>query len=475
MKRKWIYPVLLGVVCVAVAQAGDWPQFRGPNNTGMSEEKQLPDEWSATKNVLWKAKLPGYGWSSPIVWGDRVFVTTAVSDKQTRPSPGFGGFGRGDRPGGPGGGFPPRPPADGQRPGRPGGGWMGRDRKPPDAVYQFEVCCLNRADGKVLWKQVAAERKPTISTFPSNGYASETPVTDGERVYAYFGMHGVYCYDLNGKLLWSKDLGSYRMAFGHGTGSSPALDGGRLFVQCDNEEKSFLVAFDGKTGKELWRVPRAERSGWSTPLVWKNRVRTEVVCLGPGRARSYDPATGKQLWELGGLTGQPQASPVADDERVYLGTGGNPFARGGASKPLFAVKAGATGDITLKDDATSNEAVAWYLPQGGPSIASPLLYEGRLYVLEQRSGMLSCYDAKTGKQAYRERLPGARGFTSSPWAGEGKVFCLADDGQTYVLQAGPDFKLLGRNSIGEMCWSSPAIARGALLLRTVDQLYCIKK
>jgi outer membrane protein assembly factor BamB len=435
----------------SVGWAADWTQFRGPNGSATSTEKQLPTEWDADKNIAWKAQIPGYAWSQPIVVGDKVFVTTAVADKQTKPSGGMRGG---------------------------GGGGFGGNRRPPDVVYKWEVYCLNAADGKVVWKQTAAEHKPTIATHSTNTYATETPVTDGERVYAYFGMTGVFCYDLAGKELWKAELGSYRMTAGFGTGSSPALDSERLFIQCDNDEKSFLVALDKKTGKEVWRIDRSERSGWSTPLVWKNKQRTEVVCLGSQRVRSYDPATGKQLWELGGMSGQPHATPVASEELLFVGTGGSRFNAGGAesrgNKPLFAVKAGASGDITLKDGATANDGVAWYLPQAGPSMASPLLYEGYLYVLEQRTGQLACYDAKTGKQVYKERL-GGRGYTSSPWAYEGKVFCLADDGQTFVVQAGAEFKILSKNKIDEMCWSSPAVAGGALFLRTVDRLYCIKQ
>jgi outer membrane protein assembly factor BamB len=481
MVARWTIAVGISVLCLpAFAAAEEWQQFRGPNGSAVSAEKGLPTDWAADKNIAWKAKLAGYGWSCPVVWGDKVFVTSAVSDKQTKPSGGFGPGGGG----GPGGFGPP----GGRGPGGFGGG------RAPDAVYRWEVYCLSAADGSVIWKQTAAERKPAISSHPSNGYATETPVTDGERVYAYFGMTGVFCYDFEGKQVWKADLGSYRMAMGHGTASSPALDGDRLFIQCDNDEKSFLVALDKKTGKELWKTERPERTSWSTPLVWKNKERTEVVCLGSSKVRSYDPATGKQLWELGGLSGQAQASPVAGDDLLFVGTGGGPGGfvgpggfggpggrpggpggmGGGGGKPLFAVKAGASGDISLAKGTTSNDGVAWSLPQAGPAMASPLLYDGYLYILEQRGGILCCYDARTGKQVYKERLAGARGFTSSPWACGGKVFCLADDGETFVVQAGPNFKVLAENKLDEMCWSSPAVAGGALFLRTVDHLYCIK-
>jgi outer membrane protein assembly factor BamB len=447
----------------AVGRGGDWPQFRGPNGSATATDKELPAEWNVQKNVAWKIEVPGYGWSSPIVWGDKVFVTSAVSDKQPKPTGGFG------------------PPGGG---GGPGG--FGRGPRPPDAVYKWEVYCLNAADGKVIWKQTAAEHKPTIPKHGSNTYATETPVTDGERVYAYFGMTGVFCYDLAGKELWKADLGSYSMMFGHGTGGSPMLDDGRLFIQCDNEEKSFLIALDAKTGKELWRERRSERTTWSTPLVWKNEERTEIVCLGAPKVRSYDPATGKQLWELGGMNGQVKASAVASSELLYVGTGGGPTGFGGpgggrgpggmsSARPLFAVKAGASGDLTLKTGETSSDGVAWYLPKAGPATASPLLYDGFLYIVEERGGFLTCLEAKTGKEVYRERLQGARGFTSSPWACDGKVYFLSDDGDTFVVQAGEKFKLLGRNKLDEMCWASPAIAGNALFLRTVEHLYCFKK
>jgi outer membrane protein assembly factor BamB len=613
----------LGIVLAIVAlslpldsRAGNWPQFRGPSGAGLSTETGVPAGWATHQNVAWTAKVPGYGWSSPVVWGDKVFVTTAVSDKQRKPSvgfspgefgsrggrrtgqvlpaflqdrlqltskqkdglaalqkeadarlakiltpeqakqlsepsavsspevsrstplsPRFGGRGQGEggslrsgngtSPGGFGRSGFPRPgqllPSSVQDrlkltgdqkkqaeelqkhidskldeiltpeqqkqlkdmragPGRGGPGGFGMSRRPPDEAYRLDVCCLDRLTGKVLWQRTAYEGKPRIPTQPSNTYASETAVTDGDHLYAYFGMHGVYCYDFEGNRLWTVDLGAYPMAMGFGTGSSPVLDSGRLFIQCDNEAKSFLVALDAKTGKELWRVSRPEGSGYSTPLIWKNKMRTELVCVGSPRVRSYDPATGKQLWELGGMSGQPKASPVADSEMLYVGTGGGPGGFGGrgepeaetGKRPLVAVKAGASGDITPKEGEQSPSGIAWYLPQAGPATASPLLYEGLLYVLEERNGLLSCYDAHTGKQLYKERLPGARGFTSSPWACDGKVFCLDDSGTTHVIQAGPQFKLLGKNQLNEMCWASAAVAGGDVFLRTIDHLYCFK-
>jgi outer membrane protein assembly factor BamB len=519
------------------ASAENWPQFRGPTGAGLVSESKLATEWGNDKNVAWKVEIPGAAWSQPVVWGDKIFITTAITENQTKPKAGSGGFGGGrpgggfgggfggGRPGGnaPGGSAPgarpegnrsnddePRQPSRGEgrdesrgegeragggRPpggqfgGRPGfggpgaggpgsgrsggfgGGFGGRGASPPSATYRWKVLCLDRTTGKVLWENLAKEAKPTIAIHNTNTYASETPITDGERLYVYFGMTGLYCYDLDGKLLWSKDVGTYPMMNGWGAGSSPALDGDRLFVQCDNEEKSFLVAFDKKTGNELWRVPRDERSNWSTPFVWKNKQRTELVTGGGTKMRSYDPATGKLLWELGGSVSRCSATPVGDDELLYVGSGGGM----GGNGPLSAVKAGASGDITPDGDEGISEGVAWTVDRAGPPMASPLLYQGNLYVLDQRGGVLCCYDAKTGKQHFKQRIPGAKGFTSSPWAGDGKIFCLDESGQTFVIAAGPELKVLGTNKLDDMFWSSAAIAGNQLLLRGIDRLYCIEQ
>lgn len=486
MRARWLPLVAVAVISpMLAARAGEWPQFRGPGG-GAQIDGKLPTEWAADKNVQWKIALPGFGWSSPVVWGDKVFVTTAVTDNQRKPQ-GMdfgGGFGKGK--GGPPGDGKGKdgPPGGGKGKGGPGG-FGGRGPQPPDKNFKFEVYCLDRATGKTIWKQEALEAKPRIATHGSNTYASETPVTDGERVYAYFGMTGLFCYDLAGKELWKADLGAFPMQMGWGTGSSPVLVGDRVLIQCDNEEKSFLIAYDKTTGKELWRTPREERSTWGTPYVWKNKERTEVVTCGARKVRSYDPETGKVLWELGsapaggggpgGMGGisRVTASPVAGDDYLYVGLGGAGPMGGGN---LFAIKAGAAGDITPKSGEAASAGVAWSRNRAAPGMASALVYRGYIYVVEERGGMLSCYDAKTGEPAYsRERMTGARGFTSSPWAADGKVYCLDDGGQTFVVQAGPQFKLLGQNPLGEMCWASPAAADGSLLVRTVDHIYCIRQ
>lgn len=460
------------VLMPASGLAGDWPQFRGPNNSGIADDSRAPTEWTATKNLAWKQSVPGYGWSSPIVVGDKILLTTAITEKQERPkSFNFGGP--------PGGGFGPpggRPPAGGPPPGgRPPGGFGGfGSSKPPDAMYRWEIHCLDRHTGQKLWSQVALERKPAIAAMAGNTYASETPVSDGQRVYAYFGMHGLYCYDLDGKPHWHKELGAFPMRMGFGTGSSPAIDSGRVYVLCDNEEKSFLIALDAVTGDELWKELREEKSNWTTPFVWRNKLRTEIVAAGGKSIRSYDPSSGKVLWELKREeTGEPSsatATPVADEAMLYVGVG----SRSGNS-PLWAIRAGAEGDITLKEEETTNKHVAWTNTKAGPPLSSPLLYRDHLYVLAQNLSILSCYDAKTGKEVYKQRLAGAKSFTSSPWAIDDKVYCLDQDGQTFVVRAGPKFELLGRNSLDQdMFWATPAVIADALYLRGADHVYCIR-
>jgi outer membrane protein assembly factor BamB len=443
MRARSLLVIGFCTACLSASgRAEDWPQFRGAGGTGLTSERNLPHEWSPSKNVRWKVEIPGAGWSSPIVWGDRIFVTTAIAENHTKPQP---------------------QPSNGIERPNP------EIEHPPDVIYRWKVFCLSRSTGNVLWEQLALEAKPRIPTHPNNTYASETPVTDGKRVYAYFGMTGLFCYDFAGKFIWKKDLGSYRVnGPGWGTGSSPVLDGDRLFVQCDNDEQSFLVALDKQTGAELWRVRRDETTNYSTPLIWRNKQRTELV-LGGQKVRSYDLATGKVLWELTVNGYCWCGSPVGDEEHVYVGAAG----KGGA----FAVKAGASGELILKPGESSNAGIAWFQPKGGTGDrASPVIYQGYLYTLEQ-SGWLTCFEAKTGRLAYRhERLTGARDCFASLWAYDGKVFCLSgDDGLTFVLQAGPAFKVLAKNPLREMMWSTPAISGGALFMRGIDHMYCIKQ
>ncbi len=440
-------------LCALSVRADDWPQFRGPNSNMVTTQKNLPWKWDQTKNVVWKYKVPGRGWSAPVVSGENVFVTTAVLDREL-----------------------PEEQGAGQKKKKGKKGKKGYRRTIPNAIYRWEIHCLDLATGKKLWKAVAFKARPRMPIHASNTYASETPVTDGKHVYAYFGMMGAVCYDFQGNEVWKKDLGAYPMKAGWGTSSAPALHNGLLYLQIDNEEKSFLVALDKKTGKQRWRVTREESSTWGTPIIWRNSKRTELVAGGNKKVRSYDPATGKLLWELGmGLGGgrsPNSATPVGDV--LYVGNEernkGRPSDGGGI---LFAVKAGATGDITPAKGESKSAGVLWSHKKAGCAMASPLVYRGYVYVLQRRIGIVNCYNAKTGKVAYQKRLFNAPAFWASPWAYDGKIFCLDSTGTTHVLQAGPNYKQVAANPLNEKCWATPAIADGKLLIRGASHLYCV--
>ncbi len=514
--RSWA--ALMAAMAASSASGSDWPQFRGPDSKGVSTESNLPAEWGPQKNIAWKAAVGGVAWSCPIVIGDKVFLTTAVAPGQPKPGGGAAGMGGGGgRPGGgPPGGGGGRPGGGGPPGGGGGPGGYGRGAG-PDKEYTWKVVCLDRASGKELWSNKVVTGKPKYNTHSSNTFATETPVSDGERVYAYFGANGtVVAYDLDGKELWKVDVGVFRNQNGWGTASSPVYHDGKLFIQCDNEEKSFLLALDAKTGKESWKVGRSEKTDWSTPYIWRTKNRTDLVVGGSQKLRGYNPADGQVTWELTIAGGQANASPVGDDDFLYFGTGmqgggggggrGGPGGPGGPSGPggqppggqppgggrpgggfggfgggggnagtLYAVKAGASGDISLKEGNLSNEWVAWSAPKVAPAAASPLLYEGNLYLFDRNGLMVTCLDAKTGKVHYKERL-NAKQIWASPWAHNGLVFAIDEGGVTHVLKAGNQFKVVRKNSLTpDVYWSSPALAGGNLFLRGVDQLFCIKQ
>lgn len=435
-----ICAVLLGSPPDSVFAGDAWPQFRGPRAAGVGEGSGLPEAWSATENVVWKSKIPGRGWSSPIVWGDRVFVTSAIQE-------------------------------DGQAEPVKKGLYIGGNRPTTSEVQRWMVYCIEWATGKIVWERMAGRRAPRHGRHLKNSFASETPVTDGQRIYAYFGSLGLFCYDLSGKELWSRNWGEFPMRSNWGTAASPVLHGDRVYVVNDNQEKSFMVAVDKLTGKDVWRVDRDEKSNWSTPFIWEHLGRAEIVTNGTGKVRSYS-LDGKLLWELGGMSSITIPTPCAGKDLLYVSSG---FVMD-LKKPVVAIRPGASGDISLKSGETANRHVAWCQKMAAPYNPSPLLYGDHLYVLYDL-GQVACYDAQTGKEIYgKTRIaPKARAFTSSPWAYQGKVFCLSEEGDTFVIEAGPKFKLLRTNSLGELCLATPAIARQSLILRTESQLFRIQQ
>jgi outer membrane protein assembly factor BamB len=452
LQRPWrrLHPAsglvtALVVTCLtATLSATDrWPQFRGPAAGVADDDPALPDSWSESENVAWKAAIPGMGWSSPVVWGDHVLITSAVSAGK-EPQPVKGLYDPGDD--------------------------FGKTK--PTAAHRWFVHDVDFATGKIRWSRELHSGVPPLLRHIKNSFSSETPVTDGERVYVYFGVIGLLAaLDMTGKTLWTKELEPGNGPQEFAPAASPVLHDGRLYILSDNTRASFLFAFDAKTGREIWRTPRDEVENWATPFVWVNPVRTEIVTNGRRAVRSYG-LDGKLLWQLTGMTGNVVPTPFSKHGLLYLSSG----YPGAAVRPALAVRPGATGDITLKPDETSNEYVVWFQPTLGTYQTSALVYGDYYYTLLDR-GLLLCHEAKTGKQMYgRQRIsPEASAFTASPWAYNGKVFVLSEDGDTFVIQAGPEFKVLGRNTLNEMALATPAIARGSLLVRTQSSLYRITK
>lgn len=433
------YGLLLGALLAssaALAETGNWPSYRGAAADGIAEGATLPETWSETENVVWRTKIPGWGWSSPIVWGDRIFVTSAVG-KTTLPTPQVGGY---------------------------PGGHIGTEEE-----HRWMLYALDFETGEIAWEFEAHRGRPPKMRHPRNSFASETPVTDGERVYAWFANVGLFCTDVAGKKIWERRWPAYSMRDEWGTGTSPVLHGDRLFIQNDNEEDSWLECLDKHSGKTLWRVARDERSTWSTPYYWESGPRDELVTIGTKRIRSYDPADGSLLWELSGSSGLVSLMPVAKDGLLYVGAG---YHYG----PLYAIRPGARGDISLRDGATNNEFIAWSQRRGSSIHPCYLVSGERLFVCYD-SGLMAAYDAKTGAEVIQKQRLNTLGgrFYASPWAYKGKIFMLNENGDTWVIADASEYKLIRKNSLGDVAWATPAIARGSLFLRTYSWLYRIEE
>jgi outer membrane protein assembly factor BamB len=416
-----------------------WPQFRGADSLGVADGSRFPDHWGTNENVAWKIPIPGRGWSSPIVWGNRVFLTTVTTDAAMQePKKGL---------------------------------YFGGDRQTaPHDEHHWTLLCFRLDTGQELWRSDLYHGTPSTPTHIKNTYASETPVTDGERVYTYFGNVGLYCTDLFGKLLWSTNWPPVKTRYGWGSAASPVVHQDRLFLVNDNEEHSFVTALDTKSGRTLWRVERDEPSNWATPYVWKHRAHTELVTPGQKKIRSYD-LDGKLLWECGGMSTIVIPTPFSHDDLLYVCSG----YVGDKIRPVFTIRAGASGDISLKEGQSTNDFIAWSQSTGAPYNPSPLLYRDTFYVLYD-FGFLSGSDALTGKILFeKQRIrTEATSFTASPWAAGGKIYVLSEDGDTFVFQAGTEFRLLHKNSLDEMCMATPAIVGDSLVIRTLKQLYCIR-
>ena len=424
------------VAFAGAAAAGNWPQWRGPDGSGISTEKNLPAEWTPTKNIKWKTPIDGRSHSSPIVWENKIFVTTAIEGAEVP------------------GAKAAKHLLDNKEFVHPDS--IGANRK-----HTFKVIALNRDNGKVLWEAVAFEGTPYDDRHRKSSYAASTPATDGKMVYAYFGSEGLYAYDFNGKLAWKADVGKLAN-LGMGTGTSPILFENVVIVQADedNGQASFIVAYDKKTGKEVWKTPRKVQISWSTPLLARSAKRTELITSGTEMIIAYDPATGKELWTHKGVESNAIPSPVANNEMVYL-------VAGFPAKIALAIRLGGSGDLT----GTPN--VPWQYAKGTAYVPSPILYGDYLYLTTDR-GILTCIDAKTGKVVYEGgRIPIPATFTASPVAFDGKILLTSEDGDTFIVKAGPKHEILATNSVGEPVYASPAIADGRIYIRGEKNIYCI--
>jgi outer membrane protein assembly factor BamB len=426
----WLVPVWAG--------DGDWPRWRGPGNDGMARG-DAPLHWSDTEHIKWKAEIPGRGHSSPVIWGDRVFVTTAVPTSA-----------------------PEADTSSTTNIGRTRGGF---GKQGPQQEQKLILMALDRKTGKLVWQQAAKVATPHEGYHPTYGsFASNSPVTDGKHVVAFFGSRGVYCYDMDGKKLWEKDFGiQLKMFMTFGEGAWPMIEGDKLLLLFDNEVDSFLVALDVSTGKELWRTPRPDgNTNWSGPVVITVDGKKQVVVSATKKVHAYDLETGKPIWEVAGLGQNTIPAPVAADGLIFLMSGfRNPN--------LMAVKLGREGDLTGTD------AIVWQNQKGNAYTASPVLHDGKLYVLTD-SGMLSCFDAKTGKAFYQQqRLPKPYNFKASPVGVNGKLYLASEEGDVIIVKMGETYEVLATNTLdGQMFIGTPAVADGEIYLRGQNTLFCIK-
>lgn len=421
---------------VSGSSASNWPQWRGADGSGVSNEKNLPSDWNVSKNIKWKTPISGRGHSSPIVWENRIFLTTAVEGEVV---PGAKAVKH----------------MDGDKE------FLHPDSVGADHKHSFKVICVDRQSGKVLWESIAWEGTPYDNRHRKSSYAASTPATDGKLVYAFFGTEGLYAYDFKGKLVWKAKLGNLGTV-GMGTGTSPILYEDLVIVQCDEENgaASFIVALDKKTGKEVWKTPRKVQVSWSTPLLVRTAKRTELITSGTESIIAYDPATGKELWTHKGVESNAIPSPVANSEMAFL-------VAGFPAKIAMALKLGGSGDLT------GSASEIWKYSKGTAYVPSPILYQDYLYIMTDR-GILTCIDARTGEVKYEGgRIPIPATFTASPVAFDGKILLTSEDGDTFIIKSGPKHEVLGTNSVGEPVYASPAIADGRIFIRGEHNLYCI--
>jgi len=436
----------------SVALARDnWPSFRGVEARGLAISETTPANWNVEKseNILWKTPIPGLGHSSPVIWGDRLFVTSAVNESRVSALK-VGNYGD---------------PASAD----------------DNDTQQWKVFCLDRKTGEITWQTTAHEGIPHVKRHPKATHANCTVATDGTNVIAFFASEGLYCYGLDGQLRWKKDLGILRASpsvyndaydtnnwtLEWGFASSPVIFGGRIFLQCDVLTNGFIAAFNVTDGREVWRTVRDDTATWSTPNICTDGPRPQLVVNGWKHMGGYDLQTGAELWRLAGGGDCPVPTPVVWHDLIFL------MSAHGPRSPIFAVRTGATGDISPGKGATTNEFLAWSVRRGGSYMQTPMIYGDLLYSC-QTDGILSCYDAASGRQLYKERLgSGGDGFTASPVASNGKIYFTSEQGAVYIVKPGSEFSVIATNQLDEPCLATPAISEGTLFFRTQGHIVAI--
>lgn len=421
-----------------------WPSFRGEFGRGISQGHSLPTNWDGDSghNVKWKTEIPGLAHSSPVIWGDRIFITSAFKEGDDELVVGLYGS---------------IAPVD------------------DESVFQMRVHCLDKNSGEVLWTQTAHEGVPEIKRHPKGSHAASTPAVDDEHVVAFFGSEGLYCYDHAGKLKWSKDLGTLDSGYfmvpdaQWGFASSPVIYNDRVILQCDTQGDSFLTALDINDGSEVWRTAREEVPTWGTPTVHVEEDRSQIICNGWKHIGGYDLDTGEELWKLEGGGDIPVPTPVVDEGTIYITNAHGRLA------PIYAIRTSASGTLKTPNEGTANQHVRWFFARRGNYMQTPLIMDG-LYYGSSDAGILTCIDTKTGELLWRERLgDGRSGFTASPVAGDGKLYFSSENGQIVVVKPGREFEIIARNEMGETTMATPAISDGVIYIRARHHLFAIEE
>lgn len=439
--------VLLSLSNLVFAQKNDdginWPGFRGPGASGISDKFPTATSWSVetSQNIKWKTKIPGLGFSSPVIWGDKLFITTAISGLD-KPELKVGLYGS-------------------------------IESVNDSSVHTWKVYCLDKNTGKIIWEKTSCTGVPKQKRHPKSSHANCSVATDGNYVVAFFASEGLYCYDMKGNLKWKKDFGILESSFFRvpeaqwGFASSPVIHDGSVIILCDVIKNSFLAKLDVKTGKEIWRIKRNDLPTWGTPTVYKEGDKTQIIVNGYNHIGGYDFNTGSEIWKINGAGDIPVPTPVVYDNLIYINSAHGP------QSPIYAIRTDAKGDISLKNNEESNSYIVWSLNRGGSYMQTPLIYKGYLYNLSG-NGSLHCFEAKTGKLVYKEKVGSMDSYSASGVAADGKLYFPAEEGKIHVVAAGPEFKILSSNDTKEICMASPAISEGILFFRTQNSLIAVK-